>query len=151
LSIKSPPASVTLELRASRALALAFGAIHGGAVVIALTLPIPLWWRLLLLAAIGWSLYRSLWQHALRRAAHAPTALELRFTGVEGECAVRLRGPAWFDGRIIEHWLHVRLVIVVVRCEGRRWPLSVVIPADAVDPEAFRRLRVGLTLRSAAA
>jgi hypothetical protein len=43
------------------------------------------------------------------------------------------------------------MAILLLRCEGRRWPLGLVIAADAVDPEPFRRLRARLRLQTRAA
>ena len=38
-----------------------------------------------------------------------------------------------------------------LRLESRRWPVNLVIVADAVEPEPFRRWRVALKLQVAPA
>lgn len=146
------PTVVRLELRASPALMLFVVAAHAGALLISLLLPFTVFVRFALAAAIVFSLYRGMMRHALRRSVDAPVAFELHVGAEqEGECAVRFRGDdTWFDGRVVDRWVQPWLTILVLRCSGRRWPVAIVITRDAVEGDAFRRLRVGLTLDTAA-
>jgi hypothetical protein len=40
--------------------------------------------------------------------------------------------------------VHPWLTLMTLRLENRRWPLKLMIAADAVEPEPFRRWRVAL-------
>lgn len=141
MSVKSPD-NLTFDLGASRALALVLGVVHAGAVAIASLLPIVATLRLALIGAVALSLYRGLRLHALRRPRAAVVALTL---ADDDDCALRRRDAGeQEDGRLIDRWVHPWLSILVIRTHGRRWPTSVVIAADAMPAEAFRRLRVRL-------
>lgn len=142
------PDKLTFDLRPSTVLAAVLAAAYGGAVVIALLLPIPLFVRIALVALIAVGLHRGLSRHALRRAGDAVVAFSL---SEDDACAVRRQGAAeWQDGRLMDRWVHPWLTILVVRCNGRRRPCSIVITPDAVSAEAFRRLRVRLRLQTGA-
>lgn len=142
------PDRLVLELGASPALAAVFTALHAGAGVVAVMLPLAWPWRAALLAFVGVSLYLALSRHALRRVPAAVVALAL---GDEARCALRRRGSeAWEEGTLVDCWVHARLTLLAVRCHDRRLASSVVIPADGVAAEPFRRLRVRLRLRTAA-
>lgn len=149
MSAKSPPNSFTIDLRASPTLALVFVLLHGGAVGLALFLPLPVLVRVALVVALTASLYHTLRQHALREWRRAVTAIA--FSDASDECEIRFRGsPVWCPGRLVDRWVHPRLAILVVRLTQSRWPVSVMIPADALGPESFRRLRVRLKLQASA-
>ena len=137
---------VVLKLGISWTLAAILVAVHVGAAAIALSMPLAIPLRLGLFALIGFSLYRALWGHALRRSADAIVAIEL--DDEEGACSVRRRARDWQTGRLITQWAHPLLTLLVVKYDGSRWSANVVIPADAVAKEAFRRLRVRLKLRT---
>ncbi len=137
---------IRLELRASRLLLVVLVAVHGGALAIAMWVPLPLALRLGLVVLIVVSAYRELNRHALRRAQGAIVAFEL--SAEDGACAVRRRGSTdWQEARLVEQWVHPRLTLLTVRYARKRWPAGVVIAADAVEKEAFRRLRTQLRLR----
>jgi hypothetical protein len=129
-------------MKVSRLLVGIFLAIHlGGAVLVAVT---PVVWlvRLVLWGALGWSLYYSLVTHAWRSSPLAITAIEL---DNEGMASVRFAGSeVWQPVRITSRFVHPWLTLMTLRLESRRWPLSLVIAADAVEPEPFRRWRVAL-------
>lgn len=138
---------VGVDLGASRALAAVLIAVHGGALAIALALPLPLWARLGLAAVTIGGLYRGMVRHALRRSRGAVVGFQIN--GANDQCALRRReATAWEDARLIDRWVHPWLTLAVVR-GARRWPERVVIPADALSAEAFRRLRVRLRLQIA--
>lgn len=140
---------IRVELRASALLVATFVAVHAGAFAIALFVPLPAAVRVALAVLIGVSLYRELNCHALRRAQSAVVMFELQ--SEDGTCAVQRRGsPDAEEARLVDQWVYPRLTLLVVRLAQRRWPVSVVIPWDAVEPESFRRLRTELLLRSAA-
>lgn len=142
------PASLTLELGASPALAAALAGLHAGAAVIAAALPLAWPWRAALFAFVAASLYLALSRHALR---HAPAAVIALALGDEGRCALRRRGSdAWEEGTLVDCWVHPRLTLLAVRCAGRRLASRVAIPADGVAAEPFRRLRVRLRLGTSA-
>lgn len=142
------PDSLTLDLGCSRALIAVLVIFHGGAIILALLLPISIAIRAALVALAAVSLFHSARLHASRRARGAVVSLALND---EGGCAWRRRGSdAWEEGRIIERSVHRLLAIVVVRAAERRRSTPIVICADAVYREAFRRLRVRLRLQTAA-
>lgn len=138
-----------LELGPSPVLVLVLAALHAGGGLIALTLPLAWIWRVALLGAVGASLYRALALHGVRRAPGAVVALAF---GDEARCALYRRGAGrWEAGRVVDCRVQARLVLLVVRSDERRRASRVVIPADAVAPEPFRRLRARLRLGGAAA
>ncbi|HEX7045074.1 MAG TPA: protein YgfX [Burkholderiales bacterium] len=141
------PAELTLELGASRGLAAVFAAVHGGALIICALLPLVLWLRLLLAALVAAALWRALRRHAWRRGPRAITAFRV---GGDDTCAIRRGGGDWEPVRLVEHWVHPWLTVLVVRAVRGGGAVGVLVPADAVSPEPFRRLRVRLRLQTAA-
>ena len=126
-----------------------FFAVHLGAMFFAAVAPVGWALRLTLWAALGWSLYYSLTTHAWRSGPLAIHAIEL---DSEGTVSVRLAGgETWQPVRIASCFVHPWLTLMALRLENRRWPVNLVIVADAVDPEPFRRWRVALKLRAAEA
>lgn len=136
-----------MDLGVSRALAGILLAVHGGALAIALAMPLSLWIRLILVVTVFGSLYRGLTRHALRQSRGA--VVGLRIDGADDRCALRRReAAAWEEGRLVDCWVHPWLTLAVVR-GAHRLPERVVIPADALPAEMFRRLRVRLRLPTA--
>jgi Membrane-bound toxin component of toxin-antitoxin system len=136
--------NLVLELGPSHALTGVLVALHAGAALLAVTLPTAIVIRIVLTAAIGASLYRSVRLHATRQARDAVVALML--TG-DGDWGVRRRSASdWEPVRLVDRWVQPWLTLLVLRCETRRSPTNVVIGADAVPAEVFRRLRVRLRL-----
>lgn len=110
--------------------------------------PLSWWWRLALGGAVVLSLYLALRAHGLRLAG-AVTAVEL---DRDGSWALRFAGDAsWHSCRLIDRWVQPRVVILRLRRDGWRRAHNVVIFADAVAAEPFRRLRARLRLEAAAA
>jgi hypothetical protein len=143
------PDNLTVDLGRSRALIVVLAVVHGGAAVLASVSPMPMPIRVAVLALLGVSLYNTLCVHALRCARAAVAAIAV---DEEGGCALRWRNAeVWEDGRVVEKSVQRWLAVLVVRASGQRWPIGVVICADAVSPEAFRRLRLRLRLQTAAA
>ncbi|MBI3898603.1 MAG: hypothetical protein HY308_09940 [Gammaproteobacteria bacterium] len=146
---KKSPDNISLELRASPLLALVFVLTHTGALIFALLLPLPVAVRVALSFTLLISLYRTLRQHVWRRGPNA--VVGIASASVPGEYTIRFAGSnAHYAGKLMSRWLQPWLTILVVRLADRRWPVSVIIPADAVTAENFRRLRVQLRLNSAA-
>jgi hypothetical protein len=147
LSIESPD-SLTIELGRSRALTIVLVLLHTGATVLTVILHIAIELKIALVAVITLSLVRSAGAHGLRLGRGAVTALMFS----EEECALRRRHSSdWETGQLVDRWVQPWLTLLVVRSERRRWPTGIVICPDAVAPDAFRRLRVRLRLRTAAA
>ena len=143
------PDSLTVELGPSRVLTAVLVLLHFGAVVLALVVPLALVFRATLVILIALSFYVGVYRHGLRRGGNAIVALML---SGEDECAVRRRNTTeWETGRVVDRWVQPWLTILTVRSDARRWSTSIVICADAVAPDAFRRLRVRLRLRTEAA
>ena len=70
----------------------------------------------------------------------------------EGMFSVRLAGSEiWQPARMTGRFVHPWFTLMTLRLESRRWPINLVIAADAVDPEPFRRWRVALKLQTAGA
>jgi len=101
------------------------------------------------LGALGlWSFYRSVRLHALRRAPDAPEEIEI---DTERELSVRFAGStAWRKCRLCASFMHPWIMLLSLRVDDRKWPVNVVVAADAVEPEAFRRWRVALRLQAVA-
>lgn len=142
------PDSLIVELGSSRALTAVLVLLHVGAAVLAFILPIAFVLKVLVVFLVALSLARSVYRHGLRHSRGAITAMRV----TEEEYALRRRNANdWETGRLVDRWVQPWLTIVVVQSDGRRWPTSVVICPDAVASDAFRRLRVRLRLRTAAA
>jgi hypothetical protein len=94
------------------------------------------------------SLILSARRHGWRTGTGAVTDLEL---GEDGRCALRYaQASDWREGEVIRAVVHPWMVLLTLRLHGRRWPVSLWIPADAAAADAFRRLRARLRLESRA-
>lgn len=117
-------------------------AVHLGAMALMAVIPAAWWLRVVLWATLGWSLYYSLITHAWRIGPMGIQAIEL---DNEGVVSARMAGSdAWLTARITSRWVHPWITLISLRLESRRWPVNLVIAADAVEPESFRRWRVAL-------
>ncbi len=135
-----------INIKVSRALIIVLTAMHLGGMILILLLPLPLLSIAGLQAALAISLANSLRTHGWRRTRRTITALELDH---EGLCSVRLgQDPDWHECDIKRAVIHPRLVLLWLRIKGRRWPSGLVLAADAVEAEAFRRLRARLPLET---
>ncbi len=138
-----------INIKVSRVLIAVLTAIHLGGMLLALLVPLPLLLTLGLLVALMASLTHSLRTHGWRRASRTITAFELDH---EGLCSVRLgQDPDWHECEIRRAVIHPRLVLLWLQIGGRHWPTGLVLAGDAVDAEAFRRLRARLPLETRAA
>lgn len=142
------PDNLTVELGPSRVLTGVFALLHVGAIVLTSFLPVSFAVKIPFIVVIALSLAHYIDVHGWRRNRTAVVAL--RLSGEE--CALRRRyASAWETGQLVDRWVQPWLTLLVVRSENRRWPTSVVICPDAIAPDTFRRLRVRLRLRTAAA
>lgn len=111
----------------------------GGVLILSqLSLPGGLNW--LLAAAVLVSLYRLLCLHALRSARRAVRCLKL---DAAGGCAMGDGGSdEWRECRVVELFVHPRLVILRLHDVARARRCDVLVPWDAVEENRFRELRV---------
>ncbi|MBI5783473.1 MAG: hypothetical protein HZA69_07005 [Gammaproteobacteria bacterium] len=120
--------------------------MHLGGMVLVTVVPMVWPVRLGLWGMLGWSLYYSLVTHAWRSGPMAITAIEL---DNEGQASARFAGSeTWQPVQIVSRFVHPWLTLMSLRLESRRWPVNLVIAADAVEPEPFRRWRVALKLQA---
>lgn len=127
--------TVRLALRGSRALAAAILTVHAGAALaIAIAVPgraaVALAWLVFALGAA------AAWDRALLRGARSARALEV---GEDGALRVQRASGAPLEARPGGR-RHVSPWWVVLPVKG--WARSVVVAADMLGPEEFRRLRL---------
>lgn len=116
--------------------------LHAGALAIAVTVPVPWGVRVAMAVLVGMSAYGTVRRHALRRGPGAVQAVELDHSG---DWRLSLGGrDALGPCRVLACYVHPWIVVVQLRCQGRRLPVGLVLTADAVDPEQLRALRVRL-------
>ena len=141
--------NLILNIKVSRFLTGALLFVHLGGMALLLAVPVSWLIRLALWALLGMSLYRSLPIHAWRQGPSAIEAIEM-----DGEGVVSLRFAGkddWHVCQITSRFVHPWLTLLSLKIEDRRWPVSLAIAADAVEPEPFRRWRVALRFRTAVA
>lgn len=131
-----------VPLQPSRWLAAILITAHAAISGLLLMLPLPAWIVagavMLLLASAAHSVYR----YALLRGRSAITALA--FDDRE-TIAVGLRDGGWHAGRVLgTSTVGATLTILNIVFDGRRLPVPVVLLADSLDANDFRRLRVWL-------
>jgi hypothetical protein len=132
---------IRVELKPSRWLALLLGATHVGALLLLMTLPLPLWILGLIAALLLWSAVRTISRHAQRIGAHAVTALEL-FDGAQLQ--FRTGDGVWRRGQLLgSSTISVGIVLLNIRPD-HGGILHVVIPSDGIGMDDFRHLRVRL-------
>ncbi len=117
--------------------------LHIGAMVMACLLPISIMIRLSLLALLIASAVHILLTHALRRS---PRAIRKVIFENDGDWVLEMQneeslGPCRLRSRFVHRWL----VILQLQCPRGRLPISLVVAADAVNTDAFRRLRARLS------
>ena len=123
--------------------------VHFGGMLLLLAVPVAWPVRLMLWTLIGVSLYRSLRIYVWHRGSTAIETLEM---DGEGVVSVRFAGKdGWRVCQITSRYVHPWVTLLSLKMESRHWPVNLVIAADAVEPEPFRRWRVALRLRVAPA
>ncbi len=131
---------VTLSLRSSVTLAAVLFLVHGLAIIMVLVTDLPSLIKLGLWIALAFSVWRSVFVHALRRSVHALMAITLRS---DGELEIKYRNGEFVrvqvdDRTTIFSWL----VVLLVKREGRT--LALTLPHDALGEESHRQLRLWL-------
>lgn len=139
--MSSPSDTFECHWRPSRRLLVLYLSLTFLAVLAVLAAEIPGWLRL-----VG----------VLACAAHAAWCLprQILLTSPKAFTALRLDGDGWQLWRAADGWRPVQLrpdslalplaVILRFRLPGRCWVKGLCIPADALDAEQHRRLRVRL-------
>ena len=141
--------NLILNIKVSRLLTGVLLLVHLGGMALLLAVPVAWPVQLALWVLLGMSLYRSLRVHAWRRGPSAIEAIEM---DGEGVVSVRISGREdWYTCQITSRFVHPWLTLLSLKLESQRWPISLAIAADAVEPEPFRRWRVALKLRGAPA
>jgi hypothetical protein len=134
--------TLILNLNTSWFLAAILLGLHAGALAIVVTVPVPWGVRAAVAVLVGLSAYGTIRQIALRQGQGAVQAVELDHSG-DWRLSVGGRdtlGPC----RVLACYVHPWIVVVQLRCRGRRLPVGLVLTADAVDREQLRALRVRL-------
>lgn len=133
---------LVLEVTPSRRLAGVVIGLHVGAGVLLLVLALPFYAKLL----GGVTLVLS-----LHTAWRALTRLRELAVDSEEEWTIRLRADREPRPCVpTAHLVAESLVLMSMRLEGRRWPLTAALAADSLTRDAFRRLRARLKTRSPA-
>jgi toxin CptA len=136
-------------LKPSRFLSAALTGVHLGAAVLVALLnvdfaPKVLWWLILMA-----SLIHSVGTHGLRRL---PGAIRNLTAESDGTWTLETRDGTTASGCALRsRFVHPWLVLLTVQPLGQRLTRAVCVPADSLDPETFRQLRVRLLLQTAAA
>ncbi len=151
-------ATLTVELKRSPTLIAALCVMHAGAFAIVWIAPAGAITRAALVLCVALSAVYVLLRYG--RLGGLSKRVEDRFVQVVsavewdsgGNWSLRYAGSVqWQPCELREYWLHPWLVILRLRSDGDGRTLSVLIPADAVAADAFRRLRARLRLQTAAA
>ena len=141
--------NLIVKIKVSYALMALLAGVHLGGAMLIGVVPLHGFFKTGLWALLIASAVHAIRLHGLRTAPRALVELEL---DTEGLCAVRQNGDAdWRAAEIVQSLVHPWLVMLVLKPEGRPRRASLVIPADAVEAEAFRRLRARLRLQIRAA
>lgn len=135
-------APIRIAIRPSPRLATALVLAHGSAVAAVASLPLDLSASLLLILVFLVNGIYLVMRHARLGLPGSVVNLE---TNEDGTWVLRERGGRERKAALLgECYVSSRLAVIRCRPAGRRLARSIVILPDAVDPEAFRRLRVWL-------
>jgi hypothetical protein len=138
--------SLILNINLSYFLIGLLALLHLGAALLVGIVPLQLSWRAGLWVALLLSLYHAITRHGWRRGRRAIATVVL---DSEGELGVYFAGnETAVHARIISRFIHPWLSVLSLRCADRRWPVSLIVAQDAVDPETFRRWRARLKLQN---
>lgn len=148
-------ATLTLELKRSLTVIVLLTAMHVGAFTIVWVVPASVLVRAGLMLFVLVSFAHVLLRHARLGASWSgvPTWLRPRTVAAlewdaAGDWSVRYAGETqWHACVLRDRWLHPRLVILRLRSETDARAVHVLLAADVVAPEPFRRLRARLQLQ----
>lgn len=151
-------ATLTLELKRSPTVIVLLTAMHVGAFTIAWIVPASALVRAGLVLFVLGSFAHALMRHARLGVSWNGLPVWLRpkiVAALEwdraGDWSVRYAGEVqWHACVLRDRWLHPRLVILRLRSETDARAVHVLLAADAVAREPFRRLRARLQLQTAA-
>ena len=136
---------LSLRLGPSRLLAAVFAGAHVVAGAAQWLAPVPVIYALVCSGALSIHLIWVVRRHALRSDARALIDLELTEDGsVSGRTRAGLRRAYRVAG---SSFVSPFLTVLSLRSETAPWTRHVLIPADSVDADSFRRLRVWLRWR----
>jgi hypothetical protein len=131
-----------LKLKHSFILSITFISLYLGAAALLFVIDIPVTLRVIFLLVVLADLYRVATTHALRHGTRAVQALRLNG---KGELLLQRHGSrAWQAAQITSRFVHPKLVLLGIRPGKQRFASALVIAADAIDAQAFRRLRAAL-------
>ncbi len=127
----------------SRGLALFLLLTHGAAVLAVLLLPLPCYGRAALAAAVAAGLAYAVWAHLLRAL---PWSVREALWEPDGAWTLTLGSGRRLEARLsASTFVSPFLVVLNFRC-GRWRRCALLLPADALDLDLLRRLRVRLRL-----
>ena len=131
-----------IEIKPSAGLAIALCLAHLGATAAIGCAALPLWVKggltVAIAAALGWSLFAR----AMLRSAESVVALEIT---AAGRISFLTRRGSWHACELLgTSYVSPRLTILNLKAEDRRLVRHVVLVADNMDAQDFRRLRTWL-------
>jgi len=131
---------LNVSLKASRVLAVLLVAMHVLGIVLLWSLPLALWLKAAATPVLLASLVFYLRRDALRSFARSVAALSLNS---ECGCSIQSVRGEWLETRLLSSsFVSPYLTVLNLRPHGSWGARHVVIFPDAIDPEAFRQLRV---------
>jgi len=131
---------LNVSLKASRVLAALLVAMHAVGAVLLWILPLAPWLKAAATSVLLASLMFYLRRDALRSLARSVTALSLNS---ECGCAIQSVRGEWLETKLLgSSFVSPYLTVLNLSPHGAWRARHVVIFPDAVDPEAFRQLRV---------
>lgn len=138
-------APLRMELRRSLRLAVLLLLLHGGALLLAMLVPLVWWAKSLLVAAIVASFIETFITYALLRGKRAIREL---VSYSDGRWSLRRTTGEEFTARLLPGaYVHPQLIILTFQRDEERWRRStVVLLRDTLDATSLRRLRMRLNL-----
>ena len=138
-----------IAIRPSRRLTLLLSLAHAAALGACLAADMPVALKLFVVLLIGLSCAHALYDAALLRSRKAIVALEIADDGV---LTFQMRSGEWRRGILLDSsFVAPYLTVLNLKTDGTRLARHVVVMADSVAAEEYRRLRVWLRWRKTAA
>ena len=132
-----------ISLRPSRILTAILVAAHGGAIAVVALVAMPLWLKLMAIAALAVSLVAAVRRAALLLAPGSVVAIEI---GLDDSLSIQTRRGSRIGECEVLASTYVAgfLAIINLREPETRAVRHVIVLTDSIDGEDFRRLRVWL-------